>query len=166
MQNDCSSCSACCLELLASQCNKPISAPLIFHYHSPVPTEVVGAYTHCLWVKAGWHRGYVGSLLQSHIERHKIIQTFIPTNGLFGALIHLMCMSLDCGLKFENLERTHVDMRTCKLHTEALQDRGLNLLPSFWGMTALTTSPSVQHKCVFTRQFGLYWNLFQRPPVF
>lgn len=117
MQDDCDSCSACCLELLASQRNKPSSSPLIFHYHSLVPTEVVGAYARCLWVKVGWHPGYVASLLHSHIERQNIIPTFMQTYGLFRALIHPTCMSLDCGLKFENACRQHENMQTTHRNT-------------------------------------------------
>lgn len=103
----------------------------------------VGCPHRCHWVKAGWRPVQVASSLQVHIEtKHLSIQTY-------GQLIFSSSLLVDCVGKFENLERTCVNMgRTFKLQTERRQAR---IRPNCWEAAALlpATLSSLLQELVF-----------------
>jgi len=87
----------------------------------------------------GWEAGYT---LDRTPAYHSA--TFTPTVNLESPMnLTPFCMSLDCGRKPENPERTHAYTgRTCKLHTDRpWLNRDSNPEPSCCEVKVLTTTP-------------------------
>ena len=103
-------------------------------------------------------------------DKQPFTLTFTPTVNLESPMnLTPFCMSLDCGRKPENPERTHAYTgRTCKLHTERpWLNRDSNPEPSCCEAKVLTTTPPCSH-CIhftllnFTNFVFLLYNILER----